>query len=298
MRNLILSVLFVGILNSFAAFAESILPDDLHSMPVLIEIPLNNGKSSYGTGLYLCQSNQLFLVTAAHCLFNFDSTNFSELINSNAILSSFVMGKDSSKKGKLYLDLNRLSESSLVKRHRAHDIAVIKLAKIYSEQEGAPADSPASVYYSGGVVSRIEAKKRFAVFFNVISFNEIYDGNETYILGYPVELFNERIPLEIDFNSPLIRKGIISQKNRITQKLIIDSGVFGGNSGGPVLVCNHELDKIPNVTSYRVAGLITQFVPYLTRIPTQIGVTNSAFVNSGYSIVEPIDYALELMQQF
>jgi hypothetical protein len=109
---------------------------------------------------------------------------------------------------------------------------------------------------------------------------------------------NEQVPLEVDLTQPLIRKGIISQKNDNTGKLIVDSGVYGGNSGGPALVPNHQTNMPPNVTTYSIAGIVTQFVPYLTRIQPKIGITNEAIVNSGYSVVEPIDYALELMRQF
>jgi hypothetical protein len=121
-------------------------------------------------------------------------------------------------------------------------------------------------------------------------FTNVPDGNETYILGYPVELFNKKIPLEVDFDFPMIRKGIVSQKNRKTQKLIIDSGVYGGNSGGPVLILNEN--------QFKLVGLITQFVPVSTRIVPEAGVTNSVLVNSGYGVVEPIDFALELMREF
>jgi hypothetical protein len=51
------------------------------------------------------------------------------------------------------------------------------------------------------------------------------------------------------------------------------------------------------MTSFKVAGLITQFVPVFTRIAPQLGVTNTNMINSGYGVAEPIDYALELMRQ-
>ena len=117
----------------------------------------------------------------------------------------------------------------------------------------------------------------------------------TYILGYPVELLNNHMRSEVDFSRALIRRGIISQRNQQTGKLIIDSGVYGGNSGGPVLIVEHQtLD----MTAYKIGGLITQFVPIVTRIAPDAGVTNSYLVNSGYGVAEPIDYALELMRQY
>ncbi len=46
-----------------------------------------------------------------------------------------------------------------------------------------------------------------------------------------------------------------------------------------------------------VAGLVTQFIPIVTRTNSEVGVTNSIMVNSGYGVAEPIDYAFELMRQ-
>src|ERR1700685_2525795 len=131
MRNFILQILFVEVLLPFTALSEQILPDGLHAMPVLIEIPLaDKMNSSYGTGIYLFESNKLFLVTAAHCIFDVSSTNRSELINSNAIISSLIAEKDTKDKNIYALDLKRLSDEGRIKRHANHDVAVIYLASM------------------------------------------------------------------------------------------------------------------------------------------------------------------------
>ena len=291
MRYIILSVFLFGTLFPLTVSSQ-VLPDDLHCMPVLIQIPLqDNVHSSYGTGVFLDESNKVFLATAAHVIFNVNSTNKLELINSVAILTVFARGKDSTNKSMLLLNLKQIMDKGLLKRHSTHDVAVIQVGY------DTPRDTNGniSIVWESGVSSLStnlivtwppgESSK---------TFKDIPDGNETYILGYPVELLNTSIPQEVDFSYPLIRKGIISQRNQKTGKLIIDSGVYGGNSGGPVLIVEHpSLD----ITSYKLCGLITQFVPIMTRIAPQIGVTNSDLVSSGYSVAEPIDYALELMRQ-
>ena len=136
-----------------------------------------------------------------------------------------------------------------------------------------------------------------------MQFQMVPDGAETLILGYPTELVLRDSPDEtlknllestVDFSSPLMRRGVISQKNQIKNLLIIDSGVYGGNSGGPVLVVSYT----PTGPMYLIAGIVTQFVPVKTRVEAEIGVTNSVMVYSGYTVAEPIDYALELMRQF
>jgi hypothetical protein len=67
------------------------LPDNMHSLPVLIQIP-HADKSSYGTGIYLNTSNNVFLVTAAHVIFN--PTNLSELIGVTGHLKTSQPGSN------------------------------------------------------------------------------------------------------------------------------------------------------------------------------------------------------------
>lgn len=194
----------------------------------------------------------------------------------------------------LYLD--QLNNMGQIRRHPSHDVAVIRFG---FEPVNLSLNSTSSTSFFGAQPLSDPADPISAWDATIVSetFTNIPDGGEIYILGYPVELLNNNsnMPVEIDYSVPLIRKGIISQRNQQTGKLIIDSGVYGGNSGGPVLIVEHPSF---GVDVYKVAGLITQFVPYQTRISPQIGVTNSDMVNSGYGVAEPIDYALELMRQY
>jgi hypothetical protein len=223
--------------------------------------------------------------------------NMTELRNSNAVLSSFIQKTDTKDKIIFSLDLKRLNERGLIKQHPNHDVAVIYLG--YSGDRNT--NGTARSFFFDGV--RLTSSPNYLQFFltvtnNCILFTNIPDGNESYILGYPVELLNNPVSLElnqVDFDSPLIRKGMISQRNKKTTKLIIDSGVYGGNSGGPVMILGNPSF---GVTTYMLGGLITQFVAVETRIAPQVGVTNSILANSGYSVAEPIDYAIELMRQF
>jgi hypothetical protein len=288
MRSLILSVILSG---AFTVSAEQILPDEMHCTPVLIEIPLHDNICDYGTGVFIGESNKIFLVTAAHVIFNFNSTNKLELQNSKATLYAFKYGKDSTDKNVTFLDLKKLMDEGFVRRYSTHDVAVIQLGK--SIPTGT--NNISQEFFENGVnFTNDSSVDLLLAGSNCRKFNDIQDGSEAYILGYPVELLNTNIQAEVDFSYPLIRKGIISQRNLKTGKLIIDSGVYGGNSGGPVIIIEHPfLDR----TTYKIGGLITQFVPVMTRIVPQIGVTNSDLVNSGYGVAEPIDYALQLMRQ-
>lgn len=64
-----------------------------------------------------------------------------------------------------------------------------------------------------------------------IPFSDIDEGDEVYYLGYPSGLGS-------DFarNRPVLRKGIIAQKDIETKTFLIDGFSFPGSSGGPVFL--------------------------------------------------------------
>jgi len=113
----------------FILAAQPVLPSDVKNMPILIELPLSNGKFGHGTGAYLYSSNNGFLVIAAHCIFTQNPTNRNELISSNATASAFVYQNDWLK-NEFTLDLDQLKRDGNIKRHPTHDVAVIRLARI------------------------------------------------------------------------------------------------------------------------------------------------------------------------
>ena len=288
MRNLIFWFFLTSALSPFTA-SSTILHDDLRCMPVLIQIPLPDGiHSSYGTGVYLSDSNRLFLVTAAHVIF--DLTNApNTLINSNAILSSCVRGSNLNDRAVLSLDLKILSGKGLLKHHPSRDIAAIPIATFNQTTnfERSGILSPGVEWRSNSKVVPWSANEVCKKFSNVLC------GDDAYILGYPVSLFVRNRYEDIDLSEPLVRKGIVSQKNQKSGRLIVDSAVYHGNSGGPALTS----DQTPGAPNLRLAGVVIKYVPVVTDVDPGIGVTNSAFVNSGYGVVEPIDYALELIRQ-
>jgi len=68
---------------------------------------------------------------------------------------------------------------------------------------------------------------------NIVNFQNLALLNEAVIVGYPRSI-GLRPSTQYEFESPLISKGIIAGINQNVQKIIVDSPVYGGNSGGPV----------------------------------------------------------------
>jgi hypothetical protein len=127
---------------------------------------------------------------------------------------------------------------------------------------------------------------------------EVAAGDAVFVLGFPMNLAGAQR------NYVIVREGIVA---RITEMLegasntfMIDSFVFPGNSGGPV-VLKPEAFSIQGTKSHNNAGLIgvvTSYRPY-----TDVAVspqTNRPRVlfeeNSGLADVVPIDYVEEAIR--
>jgi len=297
MRKIILSAILCGILVPATVLSQQqVLPAGLISMPVLIQMPSTDG-TRFGTGLYMLASSNVFLVTAGHCIFTSLDPNDTTLLSSSMTLLSYGSDENTKLPNSIVISLPQYQREGRIKRHPTHDVAVVHVGN---------SESPfTNIAFYALSFHQSSATHTFPTDICTL-LTKVPNGSETVILGYPQELLKPEATrlkswaeakekADIDFDYPLVRRGIISQKNLTKGKLIIDSGVYGGNSGGPVLIATHPS---MDVTDYKIIGIITKFVPVLTRPAPEIGETNSLPVYSGYSVVEPIDYAIELMQQF
>lgn len=129
-----------------------------------------------------------------------------------------------------------------------------------------------------------------------LTFENVAPGDDAFLFGYPKSLkligdLNGGY-YDYDYDKPLLRKGIIAGIDRKLKTIIIDCPVFQGNSGGPV----YELNLINGKSG--VIGIVTRSV-----LNVQVSENhyyrqkNLTFENSGYSVVVPIDFAIELMKQ-
>jgi hypothetical protein len=276
-------LLVIGTLRASAGI-DAVLPADLQGVPVEISIPLTNGATGFGTGVYLLESNIVWLVTAAHVLWDGDG----HLFGTNVTLRSLPRGRAQTNHVVLTADLERINGYSALKRHPTRDVAACALF-LFTPTNGTGAHPVlgVKVISSPDIHIMISEPKNFCK-----KVEDVDPGSEAFVIGYPRELAIGNYS-EVEFERPLVRKGIISQKNLKTGKLIVDSAVYGGNSGGPLRVVeNPSLGE----AAYKMVGVVTQYVPCLTRVAPGLGVTNSVIVNSGYSVAEPISAVLELIK--
>jgi hypothetical protein len=80
----------------------------------------------------------------------------------------------------------------------------------------------------------------------------------------------------------------VAGENLLTHSIILDCPVYFGNSGSPVIEIDHDASGGRGVWTI---GVVSQYVPYANG-----GKTFTIMANSGYSVVVPMDYVLELIK--
>lgn len=290
---------FLGLLFTPAppANAGAVFPMDEQAFPVLITLLDANGVSvGTGSGFYLVESNKVYLVTARHVFFT-PQPPFT-LSQPFATAASFATGTNGSKFTYRF-DLQLMLTNGLFKFGTNHDIAALMIGT----QQVSPKDTnrmeivlphimPGSIMASGGDLAALGGEM-------VAGYTEAIVGEDIYLFGYPVSVGMKNIPgggaVQFDYDRPLLRKGIVSQKYDKAKTLIIDAAVAHGNSGGPVLV------KEPNGLgqNYKVIGIVTETIPLIAAMKLDMqahSLQPTDVSNSGYSVVEPMDTILELIR--
>jgi len=79
----------------------------------------------------------------------------------------------------------------------------------------------------------------------------------------------------------------VAGTNPQKRSIVLDCPSYPGNSGGPVV----ELDKEGFQTHFNVIGVVSQYVPF-----ADSGRSFMMLSNSGYSIVTPMDFVLDLVK--
>lgn len=274
----LLSVAMIGTASiGGVAEAERAIPVDNLAYPVLIT--LKNGNT--GSGFYLNTGKAVYLVTAKHVLFD-PATQ--KLLDTTLDLLSYSKDPSDSARNLITVDLSALQNSGNIKPHQSEDVAVVKLSTVVP---GGSTSSFSGAMVPGATLKETASGGLLVVNLDVVkSFDQVLTGNEVMLFGYPTSLGLKQLP-QIDIHRPLLRKGIVAGTNPKTRSIVLDCPAYFGNSGGPVL----ELDKQAFTTTFRIIGVINQYVPFL-----DAGRSFQMLSNSGYSIATPMDFVLDLVK--
>jgi len=275
-----LCIFFVTVMFTSDTLAGREIPDDNLSYPVLIRLE----GSGTASGFYASDWKSLYFVTASHVLFSDQGVTLRTL---RAELLSYPANPKDIRKVIISLDLALLQTQSQIRVHKTHDVTIVRMAALNEKKE---------INFVQGVQFKQETEERNIVSVDITSsvkkFEDVFEANEVYIFGYPTSLGIEQIK-QIDYERPLLRKGIIAGRNPQNRTLIVDCPVYFGNSGGPVVEVEH---KGIGGTDFLVVGVVSQFVPFKEEFVNKpYGFTNIQISNSGYAIVTPMDAVLELL---
>ena len=263
--------------------AQYSIPESYLEKAILIEFP-NAGAS--GSGFFLIDSNNIYLVSARHVVFHdrFISSSGKmvghRLIDTSGVIKFYSKNSDNTQASIMEINFSGLWDSGNLILGNNTDIMVARIGSIKRKKP----DAPAPITYNSYI------RRENSSFLNpfdvtqTLSFDSTRVSDDIFMIGYPKSLQLQQ-NIQYDFNRPLLRKGILSGKYQINKTLIIDCPSFFGNSGGPVIEIQDD--------NIRLVGIVTQLIPF-----TDSGKTFAINQNSGFSIIEPMDKVFDIIKQF
>jgi Trypsin-like peptidase domain len=283
----LLLVVAVTFMTVNLASARRMIPDDNLAYPVLVILKNKSGATlGFGSGVYFGTANAEYLVTAKHVITSGlpnEKTRQAEVPDLVLELVSYSNDLPNPQRILLRVDFKMLLDRGDVKPHKTRDVAVVKLGTLKEQQ-----DHSLMTFFAPGVtkVEFADSGLVTAAMVAVRKFDEVLVGNDAILYGYPASL---GLPESQQFDPlrPLLRRALIAGKDPQRHSLIIDGPVYRGNSGGPVF----EIDPEPPDTYFHLVGIMIEFIPLTERAPDF-----TMLLNSGYSIAEPMDFVLELIQ--
>lgn len=253
----------------------AVLPKGCLAFPVLITL----GNGGLGTGVFVKNGHDIFLVTAKHVILN--STNCIQSATAN--LKAYTEDQLPHDYWSFNLDLNQLSQAGNLRFDQYKDVCVIRT-------------HVNELLVPGVTQIRATSKPCLCVAFesSTKSISAVEVSNDVFIFGYPVSIGIKSNPYMTQFSmdTPLLRKGIVAGIAHNNNTIILDCPVYKGNSGGPVIELTQDGD-------WKLIGIISQFVPVEdTWRNDSFGLVNIQWSNSGYSIAEPFDSIQSIIKWF
>jgi Trypsin-like peptidase domain len=276
------------LISLIGARAQRAVPDNHLAFPVLFTTAAN-----FGSGFYLSAENAIYFVTARHVIFG---PNRGDLVAKSAQLLSHAADPKIDRDNLFVLDLAEMQVHGLIKSNPNKDAVIVKLGA-FTEilPESFPPEHSRWFNYSAGVSAvRTAPGGVLAVAKgDLVKYDDVLIGNDLFVWGYPNSIGLVQIP-QIDSSRPLLRKGTIAGKNPARRTIIADVTTFPGNSGGPAV---QVTDIGFGGKKFQIIGLISEYVPFdNARFNLPLG-EKVTILNSGYSVITPIDTVLDLVEE-
>jgi hypothetical protein len=292
------------------AFAQGSLPTNNLDYPIMIGFSGGNG-----TGFLVGDSSHWYLVTARHVLFRDTVVADTQVRLLRAAVTPPVAftapagARDSQvfllrtteanlrgyAAGELFefsVHLGALLKDGMIRAPTLHDVAVVRMGS--ASREGAIITPGLRSRY---VESKVTCKSMFVMAWWQLlrTYDKVLVGNDVFVFGYPTSIGLKRTR-QIDYDRPLVHKGVVAGKNPTSRTIVIDVSVYGGNSGGPVIVV--EAEGLGG-QKFAPIGVVSQYVPFEDSWwNTTRNYKYSTITTSDYSIVEPLDPVLDIIQRW
>lgn len=268
-------------------FAGRCFPGTLYEDPRIFSALIAHDKGM-GSGAFLRLSNSVYLITAKHVLFAEPvGTNVPTLLSPTAVIKSYSHAGTTNVSERVFsINLAQLQSAGEIRFSTNRDVALVRVEQCDSNDVNIiywlPGFTALSLY-SGLGISGPES---------ICRVNDVDVGADVFMFGYPISLTGP-ISTIFDPSEPLLRKGIVAGVNLGRKTIIIDCPSYFGNSGGPVLQVDHPQF---GQTRFRIIGLVSGFVPFQEEWENKtMRYSHVIKSNSGYTIIEPIDIALDLV---
>jgi hypothetical protein len=277
-------VLFVAcMLSTRDSCFSGTLIEDPRVYPVLVA-----HDSGVGSGCVIRLSNSVYLVTAKHVLFAAPvGTNPPALLSPAAFLKSYShAGTTNVSERKVAIGLSQLLSAGEIRYSTNRDVALVRIEECQTNDFNVVRLLPGITFLSPDAGLQVQGPEF------VCPAKEVDVGADVFMFGYPISLTGP-ISQIFDPSEPLLRKGIVAGINLERRTIIIDCPSYFGNSGGPVIQVEHPS---LGATRYRIIGLVSGFVPFQEEWENKtMKYSHVIKSNSGYTVIEPIDTALELV---
>ena len=244
------------------------------SYPILLQV----GSNYFGSGFFLDVSNNVYLVTARHVLYNVESGQNPPPLRATNLVCT--MWSEITNSGPNYMEINlaEAASSNEVRFSLSRDIAIVRIcvnANIGGLSLGYSWVAYATNSYSHFSKTVLQGQ--------TLKYDDVTIGRDVFLFGFPRSLVVPQLG-QLDPVFPLIRKGTVAGKNLHNKTIILDCPVYEGNSGGPVLLKSVAIKGNAIVTSYSIIGIAIQFVPFVEIWKNEeLNYYNSTVSNSGYS---------------
>jgi Trypsin-like peptidase domain len=280
--NKIRNIVIMAVMMSVSSFA-GVFPADPRMVPVLIELP----GIGAGSGCFVQVSNSVYLATAKHVLFQpSPRTNSPNLRSPIAVITcQSDMGDTNVSKRGVFLNLVHLVGAGEIRASTNRDVALVRI------EECNPTNRALVNLLSGVAASDERGWTTLPEDF-MCPLAKVDIGAQVFMFGYPISL---TAPIQdiFDPSEPLLRMGIVAGVSLAKRTLIIDCPSYMGNSGGPVVEVRHPS---PEKTEFVLIGIVSSFVPFQEEWENKtLQYSHVIKSNSGYTVIEPIDFIQELV---